>query len=147
MKTALVIGAITLCALLAVAAWLWTPDKPRADLERIYLASPADLITVAGTRLHVRDTGPRGAPEVAKTDTTAVATKEKLKKLDSFKREILELNRKSIFFDEFKFRRRVSDLYVAVANSIEPLAPSQEKGIGVLEQEFLVFQKRFFELI
>ena len=84
---------------------------------------------------------------ISKTDTTAVATKEKLKKLDSFKREILELNRKSIFFDEFKFRRRVSDLYVAVANSIEPLAPSQEKGIGVLEQEFLVFQKRFFELI
>lgn len=84
---------------------------------------------------------------ISKTDTTLAATKEKLKKLDSFKREIIELNRKSIFFDEFKFRRRVSDLYVAVANSIEPLAPSQEKGIGVLEEEFLVFQKRFFELI
>ena len=64
MKTALVIGATVLCTLIAVAAWLWTPDKPRADLERIYLASPADLITVAGTRLHVRDTGPRGAPAV-----------------------------------------------------------------------------------
>ena len=64
MKTAPVIGATVLCTLIAVAAWLWTPDKPRADLERIYLASPADLITVAGTRLHVRDTGPRGAPVV-----------------------------------------------------------------------------------
>lgn len=62
MKTGLFIAAITLCALLALVAWLWTPDKPRADLERDYLASPADMITVAGTRLHVRDTGPRGAP-------------------------------------------------------------------------------------
>lgn len=64
MKTALIITAITLCALLALAVWLWTPDRPRADLERDHLASPADLITVAGTRLHVRDTGPRGAPAV-----------------------------------------------------------------------------------
>ena len=64
MKTTLVIATITLCVLLALAAWLWTPDKPRADLERDYLASPADLITVAGTRLHLRDTGPRGAPVV-----------------------------------------------------------------------------------
>jgi len=64
MKTALVITALTLCVPLALAAWLWTPDKPRADLERDYLASPADLITVAGTPLHVRDTGPRSAPVV-----------------------------------------------------------------------------------
>ena len=47
MKTTLVIATITLCILLALAAWLWTPDKPRADLERDYLASPADVIIVA----------------------------------------------------------------------------------------------------
>ena len=34
-------------------------------------------------------------------DTAAASVKEKLSKLDSFKREIVELNRKSIFFDEF----------------------------------------------
>jgi hypothetical protein len=84
---------------------------------------------------------------ISKTDTTILAAKEKLKKLDSFKRELVELNRKSIFFDEFKYRRRVSDLYLAVANSIEPLSSSQEKGIAVLEEEFLLFQKRFLELI
>ena len=64
MKSARVVTVITLCAVLILLAWLWTPDKPRADLERLYLASPADLMTVAGTRLHVRDTGPRGAPAV-----------------------------------------------------------------------------------
>ena len=80
-------------------------------------------------------------------DTTTASVKEKLSKLDLFKREIVELNRKSIFFDEFKYRRRVSDLYVSVANGLEPLSPIQEKGIAVLEDQFLVFQKRFFELI
>jgi hypothetical protein len=80
-------------------------------------------------------------------DTTTASVKEKLSKLDLFKREIVELNRKSIFFDEFKYRRRVSDLYVSVANGLEPLSPIQEKGIAVLEDQFLVFQKRFFDLI
>ena len=84
---------------------------------------------------------------ISKTDTTNAATKEKLKSFDTFKREIIELNRKSIFFDEFKYRRRVSDLYVAVATSIEPLSISQEKGIGLLEEQFVDFQKRFFSML
>ena len=36
---------------------------------------------------------------LAKGDTTVPVVKEKLHKLDSFKREIVELNRKSIFFE------------------------------------------------
>ena len=84
---------------------------------------------------------------IAKGDTATSAVKEKLHKLDLFKREIVELNRKSIFFDEFKYRRRVSDLYLAVANGLEPLSTSQEKGITLLEDQFVVFQKRFFELL
>ena len=84
---------------------------------------------------------------ISKGDTNVPVIKEKLNKLDLFKREIVELNRKSIFFDEFKYRRRVSDLYVSVANGLEPLSPIQEKGIAVLEDQFLVFQKRFFDLI
>ncbi|SNX72413.1 pimeloyl-ACP methyl ester carboxylesterase [Cereibacter ovatus] len=43
---------------------LWTPDLPRAELEARYLASPADLVEVAGTMLHLRDRGPRDAPAV-----------------------------------------------------------------------------------
>ena len=64
MRFALVAGAIVLCSVVALAVWLWTPDKDRAVLERDYLATPRDLVTVAGTSLHVRDTGPRSAPAV-----------------------------------------------------------------------------------
>lgn len=46
----------------AAAVWLWTPDKPRSELEAKYLRAPGDLIDIAGVRLHVRDSGPRDAP-------------------------------------------------------------------------------------
>ncbi len=52
-------------ALLSAALWwLWTPDKDRAALERHYLNAPTDMVDVAGTRLHVRDSGPKTAPAV-----------------------------------------------------------------------------------
>ena len=54
-------GLLALCAL---AWWLWTPDKPRAELEARYLVAPADMLQVADWRLHVRDSGPRDAPAV-----------------------------------------------------------------------------------
>jgi pimeloyl-ACP methyl ester carboxylesterase len=59
----------TMIALLALfvvvaAAWLWTPDLKRADLEARYARGPDDFIEVAGLRLHVQDTGPRDAPVV-----------------------------------------------------------------------------------
>lgn len=51
--------------LLAAALWwLWTPDKDRAALERLYLNAPTDMIDIAGTRLHVRDSGPKTSPAV-----------------------------------------------------------------------------------
>ena len=62
LRIAVVSGAIAVCAVIALALWLWTPDKDRASLERDYLASTADLMMVAGTQLHVRDTGARSAP-------------------------------------------------------------------------------------
>lgn len=56
---------IIVVVLLVVAAFfLWTPDEDRAALEAKYLASPADLIEVAGMRLDVRDSGPKDAPAV-----------------------------------------------------------------------------------
>lgn len=61
------IGWILLLALIAISAaafWVWTPDKSRTELEARYLAAPADMIDVAGTRLHVRDSGPRSAPAI-----------------------------------------------------------------------------------
>ncbi len=54
---------LALVALLLGGGWLYTPDKPRAELEAQY-ARPGDFQDVAGLRLHVRDTGPRDAPPV-----------------------------------------------------------------------------------
>jgi pimeloyl-ACP methyl ester carboxylesterase len=47
-----------------IGFWLWTPDKARLDLENRYLASSLDMLEVGGTRLHVRDSGPKSAPVV-----------------------------------------------------------------------------------
>ena len=63
MKFAMAVLAIILL-LAAAAALLYTPDRNRAALEAEYSARPADFLTVAGLRLYVRDTGPRGAPVV-----------------------------------------------------------------------------------
>jgi len=63
-RMGLAIAAAVAVLLLAVAAWLWTPDKPLSTLEAKYLRSPNDMIEVAGTRLHVRDDGPKTAPVI-----------------------------------------------------------------------------------
>jgi pimeloyl-ACP methyl ester carboxylesterase len=52
------IPLLLLLAVLLGGGWLWTPDKPRAELEAIYAAPPSRFATVAGIRLHIRDTGP-----------------------------------------------------------------------------------------
>ena len=49
---------------LLLAFLLWTPDRDRASLEALYLQSPADMVQVAGQRLHVRDSGPKDAPAI-----------------------------------------------------------------------------------
>lgn len=59
-----VVLSVLLVLLIAVAAWLWTPDRPRAELEARWLAAPTDLVELAGTRVHVRDEGPRDAPAI-----------------------------------------------------------------------------------
>lgn len=65
MKTVLV-AALLIVAVIVVGAsvWLWTPDRSRSTLEAAYLQTPRDLVDIGGTRIHVRDTGPRDAPAV-----------------------------------------------------------------------------------
>lgn len=58
------IAATFLISALVTGSWLWTPDKSLAQLQAKYLQSPTDMIDVAGTRLHVRDSGPHTAPAV-----------------------------------------------------------------------------------
>jgi pimeloyl-ACP methyl ester carboxylesterase len=48
-------------AIVALAAFLYAPDKPRGALEATY---PGEYRVVHGVRLRLRDTGPRGAPAV-----------------------------------------------------------------------------------
>jgi pimeloyl-ACP methyl ester carboxylesterase len=48
-------------AIVALAGWLYAPDKPRAELEAAY---PGDYRSVDSVRLRLRDTGPRAAPAV-----------------------------------------------------------------------------------
>lgn len=64
MKIALILFAVLCVGVVALGFSLWTPDRPRAELEAKYLASPDDMVEVAGTWLHVRDTGPKDAPAV-----------------------------------------------------------------------------------
>jgi pimeloyl-ACP methyl ester carboxylesterase len=61
LKTSVIVSSVALVVVL-VCFWLWTPDKTRSSLEAIYLNAPGDIVEVAGVRLHVRDSGPRGAP-------------------------------------------------------------------------------------
>jgi pimeloyl-ACP methyl ester carboxylesterase len=60
MKFVVVIAVV----LLVGAFWLWTPDKPRDDLETRYAPAPSRFVDVAGLRLHVRSSGPDSAPAV-----------------------------------------------------------------------------------
>jgi pimeloyl-ACP methyl ester carboxylesterase len=53
---------IVTIGLVALAGWLWTPDKDLAVLEAIYAKPPSEFKQVAGARLHLRDTGSKTAP-------------------------------------------------------------------------------------
>ena len=61
--SAILLGTV-LAAVLLGGCWLYTPDKPRSELEELYLRQASDMRIVAGTRLHVRDDGPRDAPAI-----------------------------------------------------------------------------------
>ena len=58
-------GLICLAAIfLSGCSIVLTPDKSRDVLEQKYLNADSALLTIAGTPLHVRDTGPDAAPTV-----------------------------------------------------------------------------------
>ena len=64
MKIAAYILIPPLVILIGLGIWLYDPDKPRAALEARYAQAPSQFIEVTGLRLHMRDTGPRDAPEL-----------------------------------------------------------------------------------
>lgn len=63
MKPSVMILLLLLAAALGALLYaLWTPDRPRAELEARYMEPPCGYLTVAGIRLHLCDSGPRDAP-------------------------------------------------------------------------------------
>ncbi len=53
-----------LLALALLTGWAWTPDLPLETVQARYADTTSRYVTVAGVRLHLRDTGPRQAPAV-----------------------------------------------------------------------------------
>lgn len=58
------LAAALLLAVVAAAAWLYTPDADRATLEATHATPPSRFVEVLGLRVHLRDTGPRDGPAV-----------------------------------------------------------------------------------
>jgi pimeloyl-ACP methyl ester carboxylesterase len=58
----LVLGGILTAMIIAAGIWAWTPDRRRADLAEKYWNSSTEYLTVGGTLLRVRETGPKDAP-------------------------------------------------------------------------------------
>ena len=54
-------AGVAAVGIVALALWLYAPDKPRTVLEAAY---PGDYRSVDGVRLRLRDTGPRNAAAV-----------------------------------------------------------------------------------
>ncbi len=53
------IAALLLLVALMGGGWLWTPDKTEAELAPRYAQDGSSFVTVAGIRLHVRDSAPQ----------------------------------------------------------------------------------------
>jgi pimeloyl-ACP methyl ester carboxylesterase len=65
MKVVILVGLGLVAGLLiAGGVWAYTPDLSKAQLERKYLTSPGDYLDISGIRLHVRLSGPVGAPAI-----------------------------------------------------------------------------------
>jgi len=75
------------------------------------------------------------------------AEQTQLNALDSLRKEIIETNRKTVFFDEFKYRRRLSDVYFSLILGIEPFSPSRIGAIDVLEDEYKKIESSFYALL
>jgi hypothetical protein len=117
-----------------------------ASLQRLYDQSMR-LYKAEEDLYYLVDTLDKKLALVAAGDTTKAETQQKLKAMNDMRKEILELNRKTIFFDEFKFRRRLCDLYVNVCTQTEPLSSNEEKGITVMEKELADISKRVKALL
>jgi photosystem II stability/assembly factor-like uncharacterized protein len=104
------------------------------------------LFTVQEELYYLVDSLNKRMTALKKIETRTANEEKILQQLDSLRKEIIETNRKTVFFDEFKYRRRLSDVYIALCTSLEPFSPSKTGAIEVLEQEFSLIKKEFERL-
>jgi hypothetical protein len=104
------------------------------------------LFTVQEELYYLVDSLNKRMTALKKIETRTANEERILQQLDSLRKEIIETNRKTVFFDEFKYRRRLSDVYIALCTSLEPFSPSKTGAIEVLEQEFGLIKKEFERL-
>ena len=104
------------------------------------------LFTVQEELYYLVDSLNKRMTALKKIETRTANEERILQQLDSLRKEIIETNRKTVFFDEFKYRRRLSDVYIALCTSLEPFSPSKTGAIEVLEQEFALIKKEFERL-
>ncbi len=53
---------LLIAGIVACAYWVWTADKDLEQLKAKYAQAPSAFITMAGTRVHYRDSGAKTAP-------------------------------------------------------------------------------------
>jgi len=62
LKVLKIIAIVIVAFVLLAALYLWTPDKSRAELEKIYGTSQTDYVSALGVKVYYRDTGPSTNP-------------------------------------------------------------------------------------
>jgi len=58
LKALKIIALAFIAFILLAALYLWTPDKSKAELEKIYGSSQTAYVSALGVQLHYQDTGP-----------------------------------------------------------------------------------------
>lgn len=117
----------------------------KAKLDLLF-AQTMRLFKVQEDLFYLVDSLNKRMANLKKIESRTAAQETKYQQLDSLRKEIIETNRKTVFFDEFKYRRRLSDVYIALCTALEPFSPSKTGAIAVLEQEFALIKKEFERL-
>ncbi|MBM3915192.1 MAG: glycosyl hydrolase [Sphingomonadales bacterium] len=118
--------------------------KARLDL---LFAQTMRLFKVQEDLYYLVDSLNKRLASLKKIDARNAAQERQYQQLDSLRKEIIETNRKTVFFDEFKYRRRLADVYIALCTSLEPFSASKTGAIEVLEQEFAQIKREFERLL
>jgi pimeloyl-ACP methyl ester carboxylesterase len=59
-----IVVVVLVLAVIGLSFWLWTPDRPRSELERRHPAGRGVDVEAAGIQLNVRDDGPKDGAAV-----------------------------------------------------------------------------------